>query len=493
MSSPPRPLRFRAATFAVSAAALAGCAHGSGSLRDEPTAAAEKACAGFNALAVFDQEPLPENALARGQSFYCLGLYAASVTVLTDHAIGKPARSRSPRRLHRPRHRRSPTTGFRVALARLHPPALPGLGTDHRRGAARSRAPTWIARSSPTCVTHLHVLAARFEYRRGGSRRRWSCSGRSRRRARCTWRPSCSRARLTSASSHRCRRWRPSRRRARDSGGRGPETRPRTGPGRHFHRARVVRDGTARAADRNYDRYRRPRRTGWLPRSRAPGRATSGTTFRARSRASDARGAVGRGADRDDGRGDGARGDDRASWQAPDAAETLTGSSGVQRALCPARSRGEEAPECEPGALYTSRSASVPGARCRPARRAGRYWCSSPAYPSLARRFEELERLQREEARYLALDEQLRSSPVGEEARDALWIRRTAAENEAGEQFRRRLQRLADALGETSSRLSRSSTRCSAKRVDDIDRIEVERWPVAFGYPGRRGESEMTK
>src|SRR6185295_9539469 len=167
MSSTPRPSRFRAATFAGAAVALAGCAHGSGASRDEPTLAAEQACGGFNALAVFDQEPLPENALARGQSFYCLGLYAASVTVLTDHAIGKPVSVALDEAI------KSPET---PPLADDRVPALRWLVYVHRRFPGWERindAVGEVARADlerPELADvrdDLHALAARFEYQKG--------------------------------------------------------------------------------------------------------------------------------------------------------------------------------------------------------------------------------------------------------------------------------------------------------------------------------------
>src|SRR5262245_46837048 len=77
--SPPR--RWGRGSFVAAAVLAAGCAHARGAARDEPSAEAARACAGRNPLSVFGEEPVPENALARGQAFYCLGLYAPSLTV----------------------------------------------------------------------------------------------------------------------------------------------------------------------------------------------------------------------------------------------------------------------------------------------------------------------------------------------------------------------------------------------------------------------------
>ena len=64
----------------------------------------------------------------------------------------------------------------------------------------------------------------------------------------------------------------------------------------------------------------------------------------------------------------------------------------------------------------------------------------------VARRFEELDELAREETRYQALDAKWRESPQGKAVGDELGSRGWAAAHEAGEQFKRRLERLAEGL-----------------------------------------------
>jgi tetratricopeptide (TPR) repeat protein len=64
----------------------------------------------------------------------------------------------------------------------------------------------------------------------------------------------------------------------------------------------------------------------------------------------------------------------------------------------------------------------------------------------VARRFDELEEVDRELGRFEALEAGWRASGVGVSVRNALWTRRYEVRRQAGEQLRRRLQRFADAL-----------------------------------------------
>ena len=161
------PLLFRAVTFAA-AVTFVGCAHGNGASRyAEPTPEAAKACAGIAPLAVLASAPVPEAAVARGQAFYCLGFYEVAVPELTDKAIGKPV-----------------SVAIGEAIASPEPPplapdrlsALRWLVYIHRRFPGWDRiidAVGEVARADldrPELADvrdDLHALAAQFEYQRG--------------------------------------------------------------------------------------------------------------------------------------------------------------------------------------------------------------------------------------------------------------------------------------------------------------------------------------
>lgn len=471
MSSPPRPLRFRAATFAVSAAALAGCAHGSGSRRDEPTPAAEKACAGFNALAVFDQEPLPENALARGQSFYCLGLYAASVTVLTDHAIGKPVAVALAEAIA------SPET---PPLADDRLPALRWLVYIHRRFPAWERindAVGDVARADlerPELADvrdDLHALAARFEYQKG----RFAKAVELLRMIPATSPLHVEAVLLEGAIDVRVES--PLQAivefeevvRATPPGGDAKRARDRDLAVLSLARVHYAM-GQFDIAGRYYDS---------LPPSSTYWAAAALEGAWTRYKLNDFAGALAR-----------VRTLAARSGEVP--VEMMAEATAME-AMIALHDKHPDASESvitrfndvypivftevkklslrEAGALYDLAFSVRAGGALPPPLGAGPTKLLL-ADPPLARRFEEIDEIRREEARFKALDEQLRSSPVGEEARDALWIRRTAAENEAGEQFRRRLQRLADALGEQIKQIIKVEYEMlQAKRVDNFDRI----------------------
>jgi tetratricopeptide (TPR) repeat protein len=163
----PSPSRSRRGALAAAVAAFAGCAHGTGSRPDEPTPEAGKACAGIAPLSVLSKEPQSENALARGQALYCLGLYAASLTVLTEEAIGKPVSVAIDDAIKLPEP---------PALADDRAPALRWLVYIHRRFPGWERINDTVGELTRADLDRpeladvrddLHALAARFEYQKG--------------------------------------------------------------------------------------------------------------------------------------------------------------------------------------------------------------------------------------------------------------------------------------------------------------------------------------
>jgi len=152
---------------AALSAAVGGCAHGRGASREEPTAAAATACAGIAPLAVLRQEQTHENALARGQAFYCTGLFEMAVSALTEQAIGFPVSVAIDHAIASPEP---------PALAPDRLPALRWLVYIHRRFPGWDRvieAVGGVARADldrPELADvrdDLHALAARFEYQGG--------------------------------------------------------------------------------------------------------------------------------------------------------------------------------------------------------------------------------------------------------------------------------------------------------------------------------------
>jgi hypothetical protein len=474
MSSPLRTPGIRAATFAAVAVAvaLAGCAHGSGSLRDQPTPAGEKACAGFDALAVFNQEPVPENALARGQSFYCLGLYVASVTVLTDHAIGKPVAVALAEAIA------SPET---PPLADDRLPALRWLVYIHRRFPGWERindAVGEVARADlerPELADvrdDLHALAARFEYQKG----RFAKAVELLRMIPASSPLHVEAVLLEGAINVRVES--PLQAmvafeevvRSIPAGADPKRARERDLAVISIARVQYAM-GQLDAAGRNYDS---------LPPSSTYWAAAALEGAWTRYKLNDFPGAL-------------ARQRTLAARSGEVPIEMMAEATALE-AMIALHGKHPEASEPiikrfndvypvvftqaktlslrETGALYELAFSVRAGGALPPPFGAGPTKLLL-ADPPLARRFEEIDEIRREETRFQALGEQLRSSPVGEEARDALWIRRTGAENEAGEQFRRRLQRLSGALGEQIKQIIKVEYEMlQAKRVDDIDRIE---------------------
>jgi len=447
MSSTPRPSRFRAATFAGAAVALAGCAHGSGASRDEPTLAAEQACAGFNALAVFDQEPLPENALVRGQSFYCLGLYAGSVTVLTDHAIGKPVSVALDEAI------KSSET---PPLADDRVPALRWLVYVHRRFPGWERindAVGEVARADlerPELADvrdDLHALAARFEYQKG----RFAKAVELLRMIPATSPVHAEAVLLEGAIDVRVES--PLEAlvafdevlRAIPAGADPKRARERDLAVISIARVQYAM-GQLEAAGRNYES---------LPPSSTYWAAAALEGAWTRYRLNDLPGALARRR--------------TLSARSDEVPIEMMAEATALEAMIAVHDKHPEATDAiikrfndvypivftearklalrETGALYEL-AFTVRAGRALPPPFGTGPMKVLLADPPLARRFEEVDEIRREEARLQALDQRLRASRVGQEAREALGLRRTSAESEAGAQFRRSLQRLAGALGE---------------------------------------------
>jgi tetratricopeptide (TPR) repeat protein len=165
--SPPNHWRLGSLLAAAFSAAVAGCAHGRGGWRDEPSAEAGKACAGIAPLAVLTQEQTHENALARGQAFYCVGLFEMAVPVLTEQAIGFPVSIAIDHAIASP----APP-----ALAADRLPALRWLVYIDRRFPGWGRVMEAVGEVARADLDRpeiadvrddLHALAARFEYQRG--------------------------------------------------------------------------------------------------------------------------------------------------------------------------------------------------------------------------------------------------------------------------------------------------------------------------------------